>query len=300
MKQCYREKNFGRDPLQIIEQANEIIETYMGQGYTLTLRQLYYQFVSRNLIPNTMKSYKRLGVIISDARLAGLIDWDAIEDRTRNLETQGHWNDPAHIILSAARGYAIDKWQTQPYRVEIWIEKEALAGVFDRVAKKMDVPYFCCRGYTSQSEMRGAAQRLLWYRQNNQTPVILHFGDHDPSGIDMTRDIIDRMDLFGLPMEVKRLALNMDQVELYEPPPNPAKQTDSRYAGYIREFGNESWELDALEPQVLSKLAADQIANIRDEEAWREALEKETEERTLLNKASERWEDIVSFVIDSE
>ncbi len=84
-------------------------------------------------IPNTQKSYKRVGNVINDARLAGLIDWDAIEDRTRNTITNSHWKSPARILDSVVDSYAADKWADQPYRVEVWIEKEALAGVFEPV-----------------------------------------------------------------------------------------------------------------------------------------------------------------------
>lgn len=136
----------------------------------------------------------------------------------------GTWDDPADWIRSGARQFAIDKWATQPYRLEVWIEKDALAGVFRRVCSELQVPYFSCRGYTSQSEMWEAAQRLARWEQAGQTPIVFHFGDHDPSGIDMTRDIKDRLDLFGASgachIDLRRLALNMDQVEQYSPPPN--------------------------------------------------------------------------------
>src|SRR5262249_10346260 len=158
-----------------------------AQGYNLTLRQLFYQFVSRDLIPNNVRSYKRLGSIINDARLAGLIDWSAIEDRTRNLHELPCWRTPAGIIRSCAQQYRTDLWAKQENRVEVWIEKEALAGVFERVCDELRVPFFSCRGYTSQSEMWVAGHRLKRIIDAGQRPVILHFGDHDPSGMDMTR-----------------------------------------------------------------------------------------------------------------
>lgn len=253
----YVERDFSDKTLATIGKANEIIAAYTAQGYMLTLRQLYYQFVSRDLIANKTTEYKRLGSIINDARLAGLIDWNAIEDRTRNLASLSHWGSPSDIITSASESFRVDKWEGQPNRVEVWIEKEALAGVFERVCQEFDVPFLCCRGYTSQSEMWVGAQRLLRHAKGGQKPLILHFGDHDPSGIDMTRDIQDRLFMFGCRLELQRLALNMDQVREYDPPPNPAKETDSRFAGYIREYGDESWELDALEPQVLAQLVRD-------------------------------------------
>lgn len=294
---CYVAKKFTPAHEDVIDKANEIIGVYEAQGYQLTLRQLYYQFVARDLIPNRVQEYKRLGAIVNDARLAGRIDWEAIEDRTRNLHRLSSWNDPAHLVVSAAHQYRIDKWETQPYRVEVWIEKEALAGVFERVCDELNVPFFACRGYTSQSEMWVAAQRLRGYVEQNQTPVILHFGDHDPSGIDMTRDIRERLELFsGDTVRLDRLALNMDQIEEYDPPPNPAKETDSRFQAYLAEYGDESWELDALEPDTLAQMVRDAVGALRDDDEWDAKVEEEDEGRGSLLKVSRRWDRVQSFL----
>ena len=249
--------------------------------------------MTRNLIPNTQKSYKRLGSIVNDARLAGLIDWEAIEDRTRNLASLASWDGPEQIVQAVSQQFRIDMWARQDYRPEVWIEKEALAGVFERVCNELRVPYLSCRGYTSQSEMWVAGQRLKGYIRMNQTPTIFHFGDHDPSGIDMSRDIQDRLQLFvGESVEFRRLALNMPQVEEYEPPPNPAKQTDSRYTGYADEYGDESWELDALDPVVLSGLVRDAIENIIVDDVWQEDQAREDEHKRLLRWVSKNWDRI--------
>lgn len=241
-KIAYKEFNFRKPTLDMIAKANEIIREYAAQGFDLTLRQLYYQFVSRDLIPNTQKDYKNLGSIINDARLAGLIDWNSIVDRTREVRTLSHFDGPEDIVSACAQQFNLDRWEGQPYRPEVWIEKDALVGVFERVCRELDVPLLSCRGYTSQSEMWGAGQRMLRYKKQKQKPVVFHFGDHDPSGKDMSRDILDRLELFtGGMLQFERLALNMNQVEQYEPPPNPAKITDSRANAYIAEFGDESW-----------------------------------------------------------
>ncbi len=299
-KICYVEKNFRASTLQIINDANAIIRTYQAQGYELTLRQLYYQFVARDLLANTQKNYSRLGNIVNDARLAGLIDWNAIVDRTRNLKKLSMWDDPAEIISASARSYRTDKWSSQDYRIEVWIEKEALAGVFERVCNELEIPFFSCRGYTSQSEMWRAARRLKRWERADFSTVILHFGDHDPSGMDMTRDITDRLHLFGSSVEVRRLALNMNQIDQYTPPPNPAKMTDSRFAGYVQEYGEESWELDALEPQVLSDLVRGDVENLRDDDEWDERVQAQEEERENLTATSDRWTEVCDYLDDEE
>jgi hypothetical protein len=291
-KICYTPRVFSKESEALIGHANRIISSYLAQGYRLTLRQLYYQFVSRDLLANTERNYKRLGSVINDARLAGLIDWDSIEDRTRNLHKLSSWENPAEIVAAVARQYREDLWATQDRRVEVWIEKEALAGVFEPICDELRVPFFACRGYTSQSEMWNAGQRIQEIAEDGKEAFILHFGDHDPSGIDMTRDIIDRLTLFAGGIELRRLALNMEQVEEYDPPPNPAKTTDSRFASYIQVYGDQSWELDALEPSVLTALVRDAVEGLRDEEAWDQAVEKEEKNRNLLGLVSAKWEKI--------
>ncbi len=263
----YQETTFRPATMVVIEQANTIIEEYQRQGFLLTLRQLYYQFVSRALIENTQRSYKRLGSIVNDGRMAGLIDWNSIEDRTRNLEKNSHWEGPGAIVRTCAEQFRVDRWATQKYQPEVWIEKEALAGVIEEICQTLDVPFFACRGYVSQSEQWRAGRRFHVHQNQGRVPIVLHLGDHDPSGIDMTRDNHDRLQIFArFGVEVRRLALNMDQVEEYGPPPNPAKQTDARFEGYVAEYGDESWELDALEPEVIGELIRTAVEDLADTE----------------------------------
>jgi hypothetical protein len=293
---CYVPKSFRPDTQTRINQANEIIAEYQAQGFKLTLRQLYYQFVSRDLIPNTVQSYKSLGDVVNDGRLAGLIDWDAIEDRTRNLRSSPHWSSPRSIVRACADQFAVDLWDTQDNYVEVWIEKDALVGVIEGVCIEFDVPHFACRGYTSQSEMWGAAQRLIERENRGKKTTIIHLGDHDPSGIDMTRDIQDRLELFGSTAVIHRIALVFDQIEQYNPPPNPAKTTDARYQSYAGKYGDESWELDALEPRVIVDLIREAVEDRIDRDAWEEALERRKTGRDQLGKVSRRWESVVEHL----
>ena len=290
-KHCYRKKKFSAGSIKLIDLANQVIEDYAAQGFDLTLRQLYYQMVARAVIPNKDSEYKRLGSMINDARLAGLIDWEGIVDMTRHVRRNSHWDSPQSILESAANSFALDKWADQDYRVEVWIEKDALVGVISGICEQLDVPYFSCRGYTSQSEMWGASLRLLRHMKDNQDALIIHLGDHDPSGIDMTRDIQDRLTLFYAgSAEIKRIALNMEQVEEFSPPPNPAKITDSRAATYITQFGDDSWELDALEPAFLTGLIERTVLRFRDEEKWSAKLEQENEIKEKLSRVASKWD----------
>ncbi|TFH39907.1 MAG: hypothetical protein E4H01_17470 [Lysobacterales bacterium] len=295
MKLKYKNLRFGADALKVIEIANEIIADYQQQEFSLTLRQLYYQFVSRDLIPNADKEYDKLGSIIDRGRLAGLIDWEAIEDRTRIVRENSHWDSPSDIIDSAAASYKNDLWSSQKTRVQVWIEKDALVGVIEGICRQLDVACFSCRGYSSQSAMWRAAMRFRdYYRKHKQGTVILHLGDHDPSGVDMSRDIQDRLLLLSnnAPVEVKRIALTMAQVRMYNPPPNPAKITDSRATSYIEQYGNQSWELDALEPRTLVALVKNHVEALRDDRAYRKAYQKQEYDRRRLTAGAEQWDEL--------
>lgn len=297
----YVNRKFSSESMALIEKANEIIEDMLSQGFDLTLRQLYYKFVAQDIIPNTLRSYKNLGSVVNDARLAGLIDWDHISDRTRSVRQNSHWDNPQDIINGAAHSYKIDLWARQKYRPEVWIEKDAMVGVIEGICREEDVPYFSCRGYTSQSEMWVGAMRLKkWAEENNQTPIIFHLGDHDPSGKDMTRDVTDRIELFMGGVKLERLALNMEQIEQYNPPPNPAKITDSRATAYMAEFGTSSWELDALEPQVIVDLIRKNVGALKNKRIWNEDVARWKKEKELLLKASKYWDQIADKLENGE
>lgn len=289
---AYVEKNFRAATLDIIDTAIVIIDEYQAQGFSLTVRQLYYQFVARDLIANKDSEYKRLASIINDARLAGAIDWLAIEDRNRSRSGVWFTNTPKQALNHLAEGYAVDLWDDQPNRVEIWIEKAALLGVIQDICMEWRVPYYATRGYNSQSEAWRAGRRFDEYYQGGQECHVLHFADHDPSGLDMTADNSNRLDMFSNhAVTVKRLALNMSQVDTYGPPPNPAKITDSRFSAYRDQYGESSWELDALEPRVIAEIIEREIEELVDTEEWESSLQWEREQRRKLRSLAEQFDD---------
>lgn len=171
------------------------------------------------------------------------------------------------------------------------MDREALVGVIASVCDELDVPYFACRGYVSQSEQWRAYRR----HEGQQPTVVLHLGDHDPSGIDMTRDNQERLSMFlndphADHTYVRRIALNMDQVSRYNPPPNFAKQTDPRSRDYRARFGDDSWELDALEPVVLVDLIQNCVDEYRDMELWQERLNRLADDKEQLGALIETLE----------
>lgn len=289
MRECFVERRFTGSSLRIIEQAVTIIAEMEAEGYNLTLRQLYYQFVTKNWLKNTFQNYKRLGSIINDARLAGMIDWDSITDITRYLRRIPDWTSPANFIAKQGPNYAEDLWRDQDQYCEVWIEKDALLGVIQRPCDKWRVPYFSCRGYVSQSELYEAGKRLKFeteQREYDHRPVtVIHLSDHDPSGLDMTEDLQKRLDMFcgeGV-INVERVALTYEQIKAYGPPPNPVKETDSRHIGYAERYGDESWELDSLRPSVIDGLVEAAILDkLGNRELFEEQMGAEARNRAAL------------------
>ena len=305
-KIAYQTIKMSADRLELVRQCNIVIREYQADGLLLTLRQLYYQLVSRDIIPNQVKEYKRLGDVVNDGRLSGLMDWDAIEDRTRELVVSPHWSSPEDILRSCVNSFRVERWEDQDVHPEVWIEKEALSGVFERICRSLDVGCFACRGYTSQSEMWGAAMRFVRHIEAGKKVVVFHFGDHDPSGIDMTRDIEDRIRMFAAHhvgnkaysmIEINRLALNMDQVRQYNPPENPAKTTDSRFASYEQLYGDKSWELDALNPRTLQKLVRDNVMSVCDKSLWEGIIEREAEAKGQLRTIQNNYTDVIDRML---
>jgi len=282
---CYEPKSFSSKSLDTLGKALQVIGEYERDGFSLTLRQLYYRMVARGMIPeNTYQQYERLGRLINEGRMAGLVSWTAIEDRGRNLmglETQTGIK-PGMQRLRA--DYRLDLWQDQPCRLEAWSEKQAMEGVIGDVCNRLRINFFSTKGYNSQSEQWRAGQRFAGYIRDGQRPIVLHLADHDPAGIDMTRDNFHRLSMFaGVPITVIRIALNMEQVEEFNPPPNYAKETDSKTPAYVAEYGEECWELDALDPHYIHTLIDDAVRKFRDEAKWTAALAREAEDLNELD-----------------
>lgn len=284
------DKRLSAGVLKLIDVCNSVIDEYEGKGYNVTVRQIYYQLVARGHTggENSPRMYAQIQAALNTGRMQGLVSWSALEDRGRNLRGLNHYESIAQLLRSAKADFRHDLWADQQWRPEVWIEKEALVGVIGGICNRLRVDFFACKGYNSQSEQWRAGRRFASRIHNGQRPIVLHLGDHDPSGIDMTRDNQERISLFaGMQVPVMRLALNMPQIEELQPPPNPTKVTDSRAADYIARFGDESWELDALDPSYIERLIEDAILKLRDPVVWDDSLRQENEDLESLNQIIE-------------
>lgn len=306
------EIKFSPARLQRLQQINEIIEEYQGQDLVLTLRQLYYQLVSRDVIPNRQNEYSKLSTLLKDGRMSGIVDWDAIEDRLRKIYVPNEFTDPKHALRVIYQAYEKKRMEGQKNYIEVWVEKDALSGVLTRVTSIYHIPILVNRGYSSASAMFDSYQRFSEAIKQKKEVTILYLGDFDPSGIDMIRDISSRMqeflmrsyiedhepkgdrkidskkrakkfiDWFHKYFKVVPIALTREQIDQYEPPENPAKRTDPRAKDFIDKHGSSSWEVDALRPEVLNQILTDAIEERIDLRVFNNVLEDEKEEKQQL------------------
>jgi hypothetical protein len=306
VKEKFVDHRFLPRTLKVIDQINSVLDEYMAQGYVITIRSLFYQFVARRMEPidmpkpagwtlNSDKTYEYLKTTIGDGRLTGLIDWAAIEDRTREVQRWASWSDPAARIRAAAERYQEDPWREHSVRLFVWIEKAALLHTIEQACSDMAVPYFAARGNVSHSELYATGKEFARLLSRGIRPVILYLGDHDPAGINMPRVAAKFLSLFsGHQIEVRRLALTIDQAQSDGLPPNFAKETDKLFDRYVEEFGTEEcWELDALDPPMIDRLLRDAIAEFVDMRKWQAAKRREKKNRSLMVDAANNWDAII-------
>jgi hypothetical protein len=287
LKESFREWNPKGVTMVYVSKVITIIEDYAKQGYRLTLRQLYYQLVAGDIIPNKPQEYAKLSDILTKARMAGLVDWDAIEDRVRVPKKHSEWANIADLVDSACASYRLPRWLDQKYYVELWTEKDAIAGILKPITDKYHITLVVNRGYSSATAMYDAAERLKDAESDGKECIILYLGDHDPSGLDMDRDIQDRLGEFGASFIYQRIGLTWEQIKKYKPPPNPAKISDPRAAEYIKKYGESSWEVDSLPPNVLNKLVEAAILAYLDIDKYAAWIKRESKDREALEKAAE-------------
>lgn len=294
----YQHYNLRLTSLALIEKINMVIDEYEAEGYTPTLRQIYYQLVQANIIPNTQQNYDNLGVLIKKGRLMGLISWDAIEDRIRSISNWLIQPDQLDVVRGLETHLAFDLWEPQGVYLEYWVEKDAQVQVVERACSKYRVPYMQCRGYMSWSEIYNAGNRFRQYAEEGRRVAMIHLGDHDPSGWDMTRDNEERLAVIaGFDIEVIRIALKTEQVKALNLPPQWAKVTDKRYDKYRQQYGEHSWELDALKPSYISKLISETTEGfITDQELWDKTLAEEAKAREPLKQLYPRWDEVKGFL----
>ena len=291
---------------ELIPIVNEILDQY---DFALTVRQIYYRLISDpySLFENTRSNYTGFDRILTKAREEEEIDWTRIEDRTRqsiggegaiDSETPEEFLEAYISTLKNCWNYYDKKmWLSQQNFIEVWVEKDALSSLISQACRKYRVLTFPSRGFSSFTKVKEGIQRLYQNSEiiadliTNKPTYVLHLADHDPSGLNMTRDLENRFSKYEADfIQVERIGLNIDQVRQFNLRPNPVKRADSRTAEYVQTFGTDCWELDALPPDELQRLIVKEIEGYIDPEAW-EVTEKEIEQGKLEIK--EKLEKII-------
>jgi len=261
--------------IRLIETARDIL----AEQNPMTVRQVYYQLVSRQVIKNNRGAYQAVSNALVDARREGLIPWEWIEDRLRRPRTVSMWNGLSDFAETCRRAYRRDVWDTQPEYLEVWLEKDALSGIFEDVLDPYGVTLNVGRGYDGWDSIHNAATRYL---DTDAAVTVLYFGDFDPSGEDMNRSLKERLASLGCAPEIIKCALVPEDIERYDLPPDFAKQTDTRATAFIAKHGDVSVELDALPVDVLRDRLIKEVSSRMDLDALKKIQELEETERSQL------------------
>jgi len=286
----------------IVKAVKEVATRYKDY-LPLTLRQIYYQLVSAGIIENNKSSYGGLSRMLKTARLNGEVGWEWMEDRTRykhelysdrDANEYVEWQKEAFLD-----NYRRDLSQSQPNYIEIWVEKDALSGLFKPVCDTYHVPLVVCKGYLSVSFQHLYILRVEAARRNEQQPVVLYFGDFDPSGVDMFDNYQKCFpENFGVnDIRFYRGALNLEDIELYGLPndPDAIKTSDTRTKEFTKRFGRYAVELDALPPDELVERIKETLFNHFDVELFEEQKEIYHEELVRLEDMRETALQAIGF-----
>ena len=291
MKIAYRDNlHLNKANTERLHNINEIIDEYASDGYKMTLRQLYYQLVSRDIIENKIAEYAKLSTLLVKGRMAGVVDWEAIEDRIRKPYIPYWVSGIQSALEDTINQYRLNRQEGQDSYIELWVEKDALSVVLRRITEEFHINLMVNRGYSSCTAMHDAFERIERAEDDGKQVTILYLGDHDPSGLDMIRDIEERLNEFGVNPEVIFIGLTMAQIKKYNPPPNPAKVSDPRAKEYIRNFGATSWEVDALNPKTLHALVRKNVESRIDIELFNKQIDQEESDKNQLEKIAANYE----------
>jgi hypothetical protein len=263
----------------------DAISSVVADYERMTVRQLFYQLVSREHIDKTEREYKRVSRTSVNMRRAGALPYKKIVDNNRDKVTARTQTGLVDALEDMAADYRRDPWLAQPRYVEVWVEKDALSGIIQPICTNHFVPFLACRGFTSETVRHITARKII---TSEKPATILYLGDHDPSGRAMGDGLAEQLRGHGADVTVQRIALEPDQIRQYNLPTRPSKKSDSRHHRFVEEYGNASVELDALPPDVLEALVTNAIASLIDVTAWNTHMQEVREEQEHLWRIVER------------
>ena len=273
-----------KQSLELLEQVQKIMGSY---DFALTLRQIYYQLVAKQIIPNEQRYYKKLSRICVAGRDEGILPEEGFADRLREVDKLSSWVDLNEFMETVRRSYHKDKWQNQDRYLEIWTEKDALRGVLSQVTYQYDVSLMVARGQLSRTAIYEASKR--YKTKSDKECYLFYCGDFDPSGLSIYDSIKKRLGDFGISINFERIALTEEQIEKYKLPSDPGKQSDPNYNKFVSLYGSDMVvELDSLPPDVLRDIIKDCITKNINNGLLAQVQEEEEAEKVSLNKFIER------------
>ncbi|MQA92690.1 MAG: hypothetical protein GEU90_21115 [Gemmatimonas sp.] len=269
--------------LELISAMYEVAESTQP----ITGRGVGYKLFSMGLIPSmSTKSMKQVYRLLKIARERGVIPWEWIVDETRSLEKRASWSDPADYVRAVRRSYRLDFWEHQDVDVELWSEKGTVRGVLAPVLDEYGVGFRVMHGFSSATSVHDVA--CEW---RDRPLIILYVGDFDPSGLYMSKhDLPDRLERYGGDLVIlKRIALLSDDLDDLPSFPAASKAKDSRHNWYVRYFGSQCWELDAMDPNDLRDRVRDSIVKEIEPEAWDRCVRAQEAEQESLEHLLDAW-----------
>ena len=267
----------------------EILSTFRG---ALSTRQVYYQLVGRRLVPNRIAGYRAAARVLVRMRRLGEIPYDRIVDRGRRKHVRSGWDSARELMEQAARQFRRDYWTEQPKVVMVACEKAALEGVFAQVVDEYGASLWVVRGFISESFAYDFAEDIRQYNKAGQHVVVYYFGDHDPSGKDIPRDLSKRLRGFGAQFDWIHGGITAEDIEKYNIPPLPAKASDSRSRRFFERYGSVAAELDALPPDILQERIRQAIERHIEWVQWITVARDERIQRADLDLVVNNWESI--------
>jgi hypothetical protein len=296
MKLAIEPQRFNVQTRGLLQFCVELTDRYVREGLVCSVRHAFYKAAVAGVIQKSDADYQKVSTVMTNGRWAGLIDWDVVVDESREPSTWASWESAEACATEALDQFRLDRWQGQACYVEIWVEKVAVKANLEDIAAEHHVTLQPGRGNCSTSGVYRAARRFNRHHSAGRRPIILYLGDHDPLGLHFPGEVTERIGRFGLHPEVRRLAVNFDQVETFgilsHPVKAKGKTAEKRiFAEYLAKYGNEAWELDAFEPRDLQDLVRAELAKLIDAERLAEVVAEEDDQagrvRALLDAGGE-------------
>ena len=280
----------------------DVLRTQSGQ---LTDRQIHYRLVAKGFYANTKSCYNHLTKVLKDERIRGSVPWDRIVDSSKPMflkAEQERDDGTASIKFNEAKDsydnaeqdfrdtdFYSKYWWGQPEYVEVWCEKDALARILKEVTDKWMVSLIVCKGYQSITNEKNRANYYFGTEKHEKRKVtIIYFGDFDPRGENIPQVIKRDFSRLGYTASLDKVALTQQQITQYNLLAAPCKKSDTMATGWISEHGDNVYELDALEPNVLRQIVEDSItAHFSQQKLQERIIYVQEEQRKLDEKITE-------------